>query len=175
MNCLRLLIACALVTVLGPQQGAAEDTSEKEIRIGFGILLDNAEPIAGKTVCKVGQTCRLFEQKSPKLTVDLEVTAQAGSWTSEMWIDCERDCSLANGRSHMKLQSQRELDLFSGEETGIFTLLVSKPRKTMGKYCSYIRIPGGYCLNKKSRPHSSMPHPRIFYAFRVEIAPRHVI
>ena len=131
MNCLRLLIACALLTFLGPQQGAAEDASKKEI--GFGILLDNAEPIAGKTICKVGQTCRLFEQKSPKLTVDLEVTAQAGSWTSEMWIDCERDCSLGNGRSHMKLRSQRQVDLFSGEETGIFTLLVSKPRKTIGK------------------------------------------
>lgn len=131
MNCLHLLIACALLTFLGPQQGAAEDASKKEI--GFGILLDNAEPIAGKTICKVGQTCRLFEQKSPKLTVDLEVTAQAGSWTSEMWIDCERDCSLGNGRSHMKLRSQREVDLFSSEETGIFTLLVSKPRKTMGK------------------------------------------
>ena len=133
MRRLPLPVACALLAFLGPQQGAAEDTSGKEIRIGFGILLDNAEPIAGKTVGKVGQTCRLFEQKSPKLTVDLEVTAQAGSWTSEMWIDCGRDCSLANGRSHMKLQSQREMDLFSGVETGIVTLLVSKPRKTMGK------------------------------------------
>lgn len=132
-HCLLRLIACALLTFLGPQQGGAEDASKKEIRIGFGVLLDNAEPIAGRTICKVGQTCRLFDQKSPKLIVDLEVTAKAGSWTSEMRVDCERSCSLANGRSRMKLQSQRELDLFSDEETGIFTLLVSKPRKTIGK------------------------------------------
>lgn len=132
MHRVHLLIACALLTFLGPQQGVAEDASKKEVKIGFGVLLENAEPTAGTVICKIDQTCRLLEQESPKLVIDLKVTYQNDSWVSEMQVNCERDCSLANGRSIMKFQEQRELDLF-GDKPAIFTLLVSKPRKTVGK------------------------------------------
>ncbi|PZP42971.1 MAG: hypothetical protein DI595_21685 [Agrobacterium fabrum] len=128
-----LFFACALLFLSAPRMGFTDDTSDKEIKIGFAVLLHDADPIAGTALCKIGRTCRLLKQEEPKLIVDLKIDHQNDRIVSEMQVDCERDCSLANGRSAMKLQWHRELDLFSGEETGIFTQLVSRPRETIGK------------------------------------------
>ncbi|MCZ4428729.1 hypothetical protein O3S81_03350 [Agrobacterium sp. SOY23] len=128
-----LLVACALLAISVPLKDTAEDTSSKEINIGFGVLLDGSDPIAGTAICEIGKSCRLVDKESPKIRVEVTPAYESGTLVTEMRVRCEPDCSLANGQSRMRLQSQRELDLFSGKETGIFTLLVSKPRKTIGK------------------------------------------
>ena len=127
-----LFFACALLFLSAPRMGFTGDTSDKEIKIGFAVLLHDADPIAGTALCEIGQTCRLLRQEEPKLIVDLKIDHQNDRLVSEIRVDCERDCSLATGRSVMTLQNQKELDLFA-DETGILVPLVSRPRKTIGK------------------------------------------
>jgi hypothetical protein len=129
---LRLLLVCVLLAISGPLKGVAEDASNKEIRIGFGALLDGADPIAGTAICKIGKTCHLIDKESPKMRVELTLDYNNGWLVSEMQVRCEDACSLENGRSVKTFQTQRKHHLF-GDERGLLDLLVSKPRKTIGK------------------------------------------
>ncbi|MDH7801143.1 MULTISPECIES: hypothetical protein [unclassified Rhizobium] len=122
-----LLIACALLTFLGPLQGIVKDASVEEIKIGFIVMLDGADRISGTAFCKTGKTCRLIEQESPKLIIDLK----ANRFYSEIEIDCEDDCSLQSGRRTMIIKNTEELYIYNGE-TGTLMDSVFRRREPIG-------------------------------------------
>lgn len=128
MYCIRLLPTFLLLAISAPAQGAAEGTSSKEIKVGFIVELDGADRISGTTFCKTGETCRLVEQESPKLIIDLKVNG----FYSEMAIDCKDDCSLPGGRRAISFDNTREFYISEGED-GAFTKLVFRRWKQIGK------------------------------------------
>ncbi|KJF74088.1 hypothetical protein [Agrobacterium arsenijevicii] len=128
MHRLRLLPTFLVLAISGPLQGAAEVKSSKEIKVGFVVELDGADRISGTAFCKTGDTCRLVEQKSPKLILDLKVH----SFYSEMEIDCQDDCSLPSGRRAITFDNTREFHISEGE-TGVLTQSVFRRWKRVGK------------------------------------------
>ncbi|MFJ1308435.1 hypothetical protein [Agrobacterium sp. P15N1-A] len=125
---LPLLPAVLLLAISGPLQGAAEVKGSKEIKIGFVVELDGADRISGTAFCRTGNTCRLVDQKSPKLTLDIKVN----SFYSEMEIDCEDDCSLPSGMRAITFDNTREFDIWEGE-TGVLIQSVFRRWERRGK------------------------------------------
>lgn len=128
MHHLSVLPTFLVLAISGPLQGAAEVKSSKEIKIGFVVELDGADRISGTAFCKTGNTCRLVDQKSPKLILDIEVN----SFYSEMEIDCEDDCSLPGGMQAITFDSAREFHISEGE-TGVLIQSVFRRWKQIGK------------------------------------------
>lgn len=138
MHRLRLLVAFLLLAISGPLQGAAEVESSKEIKIGFVVELDGADRISGKAFCKTGETCRLVEQETPKLIIDLK----PGRFSSEIEIDCEDGCSLNSGGGTIMFENKQELHIYKGR-TGPIVKSVFRRREPIGKIMLDFSYPAG--------------------------------
>ncbi|MDZ7926094.1 MAG: hypothetical protein U5L46_02780 [Agrobacterium sp.] len=133
---LRLPLVCALLTISGPLQGLAQD--RKEIKIGYIVTLDGADRISGTAFCKIDDTCRLVDRKSPKLIIDLK----AGRSFSQIKIDCEDDCSLDSGHETKLFENKQELSIYKGR-TGPIVKLVFRRREPIGKIMLDFSYPPG--------------------------------
>lgn len=129
---LRLPILFALLMISWSSNGIADDASNKEIKIGFGVMLDGTDPIAGTALCEIRKTCRLIDRENPEIRIDITLDYSYGTLTTEMQVRCKDHCSFETGRPIKIFRTQREHHLFA-DEIGIISLLVSKPRKKIGK------------------------------------------
>ena len=138
MHRLLLLPTFLVLTISGPLQGAAEVRSSKEIKIGFVVELDGADRISGTAFCKTGDTCRLVEQESPKLIIDIK----AGRFSSEIEIKCKDDCSLNSGHETMTFDNKQELNIYNGR-SGPIIKSVFRRREPIGKIMLNFSYPPG--------------------------------
>ncbi|MCZ7912071.1 hypothetical protein O9X94_22340 [Agrobacterium leguminum] len=125
---LPLLPIFLLLAISGPLQGTAEVEDGKDIKVGFIVTLASADRISGTAFCKIGETCRLVEQESPKLIIDIK----AGRFTSEIKIVCEDDCSLNSGGNTLPFENKQELNIYNGR-TGPIIKPVFTRREPIGK------------------------------------------
>lgn len=99
---LRLLPTVLLVVISGPLQSTAEVKDGKDIKVSFIVTLAGADRISGTAFCKTGETCRLVEHESPKLTIDLKARRSY----SEIEIHCKDDCSFSSGHETMIFENK---------------------------------------------------------------------
>ena len=59
-----LFFACAILFLSVSRMGFTGDTSDNEIKIGFAVLLHDADPIAGTALCEIGKPAVCLDRKS---------------------------------------------------------------------------------------------------------------
>ncbi|CUX41906.1 MULTISPECIES: hypothetical protein [Agrobacterium] len=138
MRRLCLLPTVLLVVISGPLQGTAEVEDGKDIKVSFIVTLAGADRISGTALCKTGETCRLVEHESPKLTIDLK----AGRSYSEIEIRCKDDCSFNSGHETMIFENKQELDIYNGK-SGPIVKSVWRRREPIGKIMLNFSDPSG--------------------------------
>lgn len=138
MHHLSVLPTFFLLAISGPLQAAAEVEQGKEVKIGFIVTFNGADRIAGTAFCKTGETCRLVEQESPKLIIDIK----AGRFSSEIEIKCKDDCSLNSGHETMTFDNKQELNIYNGR-SGPIIKSVFRRREPIGKIMLNFSYPPG--------------------------------
>ncbi|MBO0124846.1 hypothetical protein [Agrobacterium sp. OT33] len=138
MGRLRLLPIFLLLAISGPLRGTAEVEDGKDVKVGFIVTLAGADRISGTAFCKTGKTCRLVEQESPKLIIDLK----AGRSYSEIKIHCENDCSFNSDHETVIFENKQELDFYNGK-TGPIVKSVWRRREPIGKIMLNFSDPSG--------------------------------
>lgn len=135
---LRLIPIFSLLAISGPLQGTAEVEDGKDVKVGFIVTLASADRISGTALCKTGKTCRLVEQESPKLIIDLK----AGRSYSEIEIHCKDDCSFNSGYETKIFKNKQELNIYNGK-TGPIVKSVWRLREPIGKIMLSFSDPSG--------------------------------
>ncbi len=131
------ILAAAILA--NPNCGSAADTTQSDVPVAYGLLLDSKDAIYGQQICHLHSRCQLIDDQNIQVEVSVTVDS-AQRLLGEVTVQCSKpDCSFRNQKTSARLEGavggdrSRQFELYAGDGQSVMSDLVYRTRTSIGR------------------------------------------